>query len=271
MTLYRIRDWDKHYETSESRKRGTPLRWLAVPVKLNGYGYVKIMSQRSGDKIYGCWGAILLLAACCTPRGTLQDGDGNPYSLEDIARMTRMPIATVRLTVNFLSDKQNAKLLWIEALQTKPAENASPPAETRKKTGLQQRGIGNGSVPVNQEKEFDLIWEKYPRKLGKKEAFRHFKASVKTEDDLASIHTALDKFVAQMGKERRTPDKYPYGSSWFNDWRDWVEYEDPKPQKTPEQVMDDRPCSICGKRLGDMSYSGGKHIQCEERQAEQER
>ncbi|GAG53826.1 unnamed protein product [marine sediment metagenome] len=276
MTLYRIRDWDKHYETSESRKRSTPLKWLAVPVKLNGYGYVKIMSQRSGDKMYGCWGAILLLAACCTPRGTLQDGDGNPYSLEDIARMIRMPIATVRLTVNFLSDKHNAKLMWIEALQSKPAENASPPAESGKKTGLQHSGICNGTVSVDQEKEFDLIWSKYPRKLGKKEAFRHFRASVKTEDDVAAIHAALNCFMQQMETEGRAPDKIPYGSKWFNNWPDWIGYEPPPTPKTPEEIRRERErmergklyeCTQCAKKHATMD--GGMCEECYQRISKQ--
>jgi len=124
------------------------------------------------------------------------------------------------------------------------------------------------------KKDFNLIWDRYPRKLGKKEASRHFKASVKTEDDLKAIHVALDKFIAQMEKERRAPDKYPYGSTWFNNWRDWLEYEDPKTaeHKTPEAIMEDRPCSICGKRLGDGGgYSNsGYHIACQIRRAEQE-
>ncbi|GAG10247.1 unnamed protein product [marine sediment metagenome] len=160
-----------------------------------------------------------------------------------------MPIATVRITVDFLSDKQNTKLMWIEALQGKPAENASTPATTGKKAALQHSGIGNGNVPVDHKKEFDLIWQKYPRKIDKSIAFDRFKAQVKTEDDLQLIGVAVKKFAAEMEREARPWDKILYGGTWFNKrWRDWAEFV---PPKTPEEVRASKPfkmvCPACGQ------------------------
>ena len=41
------------------------------------------------------------------------------------------------------------------------------------------------------EEAFYFLWEKYPKKDGKKVAFRHFKASVKTSEDYQQIQKAL--------------------------------------------------------------------------------
>ena len=39
---------------------------------------------------------------------------------------------------------------------------------------------------------FDLVYNKYPKKQGKKQALRHFQASVNTDQDCANIQKALE-------------------------------------------------------------------------------
>jgi phage replication O-like protein O len=79
---------------------------------------------------------------------------------------------------------------------------------------------------------FEHAWEKYPKKLGKKDALRHFKASVKNERNWIDIQTALKKYnTAVIGK----PIRYiQNGSTWFNNWEDWVKYTGEEPVKERE-------------------------------------
>jgi hypothetical protein len=78
---------------------------------------------------------------------------------------------------------------------------------------------------------FENLWMKYPRQIGKKRAFTHFKASVKTMQDILDIQKALWNYVQKIKKER-TEEKYiQYGSTWFNNWRDWLDYGCPKPKE----------------------------------------
>lgn len=72
--------------------------------------------------------------------------------------------------------------------------------------------------------KFAEIWKRYPQKLGKKEAIRHFKASVKKEQDWRDINKALDKYLNHL--KENTWKKPQHGSTWFNNWRDWLEYEE---------------------------------------------
>ena len=66
---------------------------------------------------------------------------------------------------------------------------------------------------------FDKIWERYPNKIGKKSAERHFEATVKTEDDFNKINLAIDNYLVS----KRVADGYiQNGSTWFNNWQDWV-------------------------------------------------
>ncbi len=71
---------------------------------------------------------------------------------------------------------------------------------------------------------FESIWKEYPKRLGKKLAFVHFKASVKTEVDVSAIRSALANYKKQIeGKDRQY---IQHGSTWFNNWRDYAEAND---------------------------------------------
>lgn len=80
---------------------------------------------------------------------------------------------------------------------------------------------------------FNKIWEKYPNRVGKKQAEKHFISSVKTLEDFGNIQKALDNYL----KSDRVANGYiQNGSTWFNNWQDWVVYRDPRAFKlTPAQ------------------------------------
>ena len=77
---------------------------------------------------------------------------------------------------------------------------------------------------------FDSIWEKYPRRVGKKKSQRFFDASVKTPEDMVRIETALSNYK----KCKRVADGFIQdGSTWFNNWQDWVEQNGAIPKPKP--------------------------------------
>lgn len=70
---------------------------------------------------------------------------------------------------------------------------------------------------------FEDIWTKYPKRVGKKEALRHFLASVLDENDVNEITTALENYIKS---ERVSNGFIQNGSTWFNNWRDWTDYKE---------------------------------------------
>jgi len=70
---------------------------------------------------------------------------------------------------------------------------------------------------------FNEIWGKYPKRVGRRNAEKHFYATVKTEEDLKAIHQALDNYLKS---ERVYKGYIQNGSTWFNNWRDWVDYKE---------------------------------------------
>lgn len=76
---------------------------------------------------------------------------------------------------------------------------------------------------------FEELWSKYPRRQGKKAAFKHFNSSIKSDQDVQLIQKALNNYITYI-EINKTEEKYiKHGSSWFNNWQDWVEYKQNKP------------------------------------------
>lgn len=90
------------------------------------------------------------------------------------------------------------------------------------------KGQIDKKIKIQQQKasfDFDAVWSKYPRKLGKDEALAFFKAQVKTEEDYIGIQKALVRFLAS-DQAKGEMQYIPHGSTWFNKrWRDWLEVE----------------------------------------------
>ena len=76
---------------------------------------------------------------------------------------------------------------------------------------------------------FENIWLKYPKKLGKKQAFKHYKASIKKFEDIEECEAALINYKNSKTVAR---DFIQHGSTWFNNWKDWV--TDPDPAVDPK-------------------------------------
>lgn len=73
--------------------------------------------------------------------------------------------------------------------------------------------------------DFDYVWKRYPNKDGKKDALRHFNATVKTEKDYMDISRALDNYLES---EKVKSGFIKNGSTWFNNWQDWINWKEPK-------------------------------------------
>ena len=87
------------------------------------------------------------------------------------------------------------------------------------------------------ERKFEEIWKRYPNTIGKKAAKGHFVVSVKTEDDWLNINRALNNYLAS----ERVKDGYiQNGSTWFNNWQDWVDFKEIPKQKIVDEFKKEK-------------------------------
>lgn len=73
----------------------------------------------------------------------------------------------------------------------------------------------------NQKITFETIWSKYPRPLGKKQAFKHYCASVKTKEEYSAITNALNKYLEWITNNNIEEKFIKHGATWFNNWKDY--------------------------------------------------
>lgn len=80
---------------------------------------------------------------------------------------------------------------------------------------------------------FGEVWDKYPRKVGRKAAEKSFTASVKTEQDFIDINAAIENY-----KKSSTVKSgfIQHGSRWFANWRDWVVNPEKEVVDVPEDL-----------------------------------
>jgi len=72
---------------------------------------------------------------------------------------------------------------------------------------------------------FDEIYNKYPRRIEKHSAYKHFKATVKTQEDYTNINKAITNYLKYI-QDNKTELKFiKHASSWFNQWRDWIDVD----------------------------------------------
>ena len=79
--------------------------------------------------------------------------------------------------------------------------------------------------PVKGAVAFEIAWLYYPVRIGKKEAKRHFLATVKNKRDWTRHIAAFNYYVDHVQNERRVGNRnlrWQYGSTWFNNWEDWA-------------------------------------------------
>jgi len=101
----KIRDWTTHFERDRT-KQWKHLEWVPIPNK-QGIGYRKIMRQKEGPTIFGCWIALVEVASTCTPRGDL-----TKYNMQDLSDLTLIDQKVLLSAIEYLSKT----LDWIEVI-----------------------------------------------------------------------------------------------------------------------------------------------------------
>lgn len=95
-------------------------------------------------------------------------------------------------------------------------------------------------------RELEIIYQRFPRKLGKAAGIKRLKAQLKSPEDVEAVLTAVDRFVAYHRKLGTEAEYIPYFSTWTSSWRDWLLEE-------TGAVTQMRPGMDWGKVFGDES------------------
>lgn len=120
------------------------------------------------------------------------------------------------------NNRKRLQEIWIKHGKTYGMSTRSPPNIHVNSIAPNLTGPNlTGPTTKTYVHEFERIWSKYPKRVGKKHALRHFLASVLTQDDVQNVEMALTNYLVS---DRVRNGYIQNGSTWFNNWRDWVNY-----------------------------------------------
>lgn len=157
--IYRIRDWNKHYENNRTRELKR-MEWVPVPNRMDGLGYNTLVDHPNGASHLGAWLAIVEIASRRDVRGTLpQEGAGRPEDAlgRALGRMSRLPAGLFVEALPRLVD-----IGWIECFHEDgdmPQEGAGECLRARVTEGNGTEGNGTTSTtmpPLQTVSEYPL-------------------------------------------------------------------------------------------------------------------
>jgi hypothetical protein len=125
----------------------------------------------------------------------------------------------IRVPKGLLSPKQGAKMGL-----TNPCHTAKDKDKDKDKDILH----------IQYMDVFAELWAQYPKKLDKGMALKHFTTSVINDKDVADIRKALAHYLQYIEEEIREDRYIKHAKTWFNNWRDWIEWKSAKP---PRKVL----------------------------------
>ncbi len=94
------------------------------------------------------------------------------------------------------------------------------------------------NIPPEVIDRFEKIWNLYPKRVGKKEALRHFAATVKTDQDYTDIQKALENYKKTKNVIEGKLEYIQNGSRWLNNWRDWLDTSLTRTKKEPQSAIE---------------------------------
>jgi len=107
--IYRVKDWDKHYEKAQTRKC-KDMKWVAIPNKHDGAGYAIVAAHERSCELFAAWILILQTASKMATRGLLYK-DGRAITPKDMSRRTRFPEDIFHLAFTVLIESD---IGWLE-------------------------------------------------------------------------------------------------------------------------------------------------------------
>lgn len=173
--MLKIKNWNEHYETAETRKLGT-LHWVKIPNQQDSLAYRLIASHKRGAEIFAAWVLMVQVAS----KGKREERGNLPLSPDELGIVTGFPAEIFRLAIDVL---KTPKIGWIvespDEIPSSPDASGknptSPPAE-----GMEEKEEkeGKNMAPVGawfSDQGFAAAWKAWERARKKKAGERQYK------------------------------------------------------------------------------------------------
>lgn len=163
LMLYQIVKWGDTFENDRSRCIDNCF-WIKMPVKQDGLGYLRILSQKNGPAIYGAFCAIAGRAIRLCEKAKDRDGwltedglqNGTPLTPDSLSLVTKMPAATIKEMLELLSSQP---IGWIRVWEQDGSEvtpDSRPPTALEKEE-TEEKEEESSALPPQLSQEADML------------------------------------------------------------------------------------------------------------------
>lgn len=268
--LYRIRDWERHFENNRTRELKRML-WVPVPTKQDGDGYTELLDHPQGAAHYGAWVALIAVAAKSTPRGSLVRDCAEklrracdapailPHNEYSLARVTRIAASVFKAAIPRLVEIGWLEAITIEATTSyeNPAGGCGAPAaapqvararDTTEQDITEQGMEWNGKTQHNMARAdctaaFERFWSAFPagRKKSKGLARAAWDKAIKKIDAETIIAAAIEYKASDEGRGAfvKMPSTWLNQDCWTDERAAWADKSatDDDPRGTKRQMQ----------------------------------
>lgn len=71
--------------------------------------------------------------------------------------------------------------------------------------------------------DFEVVYENYPRKIGKSEGIKKCKKEILAEEDYQALRIAVKNYAAYLIAQKTDPKYIKHFSTFMTSWRDWLD------------------------------------------------
>ena len=154
---------------------------------------------------------------------------------KELSKETGISQTTIERILNLLENEhqieqqKTTKFRVITIINYKEYQTTDTKTDNKRTTNGQQTDTNKNNKKDNNEKNIlEDLWNLYPKKLGKKQAMIHLRSSVKTEQDYEDCKNAIETYISECKKNNTNEQYIKHGSTFFNNWRDYVKEVNPE-------------------------------------------
>lgn len=75
---------------------------------------------------------------------------------------------------------------------------------------------------MRENKYFEKVWRRYPKKEGREQALYHFNLSVKNGIDLHNIYVSIGNYLSKIALEKIEMKDIYRGDYFFKNWKNYL-------------------------------------------------
>lgn len=219
----KIRKWDDHYETNDTRKLKT-LHWVKLPNQQDSLAYRLIAGHKRGAEIFAAWVLMVQVAS----KGKREERGNLPLSPDELGIVTGFPAEIFKLAIDYL---KSPKIGWIEhspdAPGESPEESGKSPARRKEGNGTEEK---EESLVANRDESLKLTFDEarkaYPqgKKRGLEPEWQDFrkKHGKKAHEIIPLLLPAILRYKARIEAEKIEPQFIKHFQGWLSESR-WTE------------------------------------------------